>query len=123
MKRSGPIQRRTPLARGAGPKRSGNLRPVSKKRQAANRERRQNLHDRYGPNPLCHACPIYAEAGIVTGCDGRADDGHEVLTRARGGSITDPDGILPVGRRCHERIDAEQDEAVRLGLLRHSWDT
>lgn len=98
------------------------IRSVSKKRQAENRKRRQILHAAYGPNPACHACPVYRAAGIDTGCDGRADDGHEILTRARGGSITDPDNVIPVGRACHRRIDAEQDEALRLGLMRNSWD-
>ena len=106
--------------------RAEGLRPVSAKRAKVNRERRKALHDRYGPNPPCFACPIFRAAGIATGCNGQADDGHEVMSRERAGrrdeNLTDPDGVLPVGRRCHDRITTEPGEAATLGLALHSWE-
>ena len=116
MNRSGPPKRRTPLKRGGGPARSGRLRPVSAKRRRENVERRRVLHDTYGPNPACWACPILAGAGIATGCDGRADDGHELLRRSKGGSIVDLENVRPVGRACHRWITEHPTEARRLGL-------
>lgn len=99
---------------------------MSKRRAQVNRQRRRALIARYGQNPPCYACPVFAEAGIATGCNGRADDGHELLSRARAGSrddnLTDPDGIIPVGRLCHDRITREPAEAEALGLALRSGD-
>lgn len=49
-------------------------------------------------------------------------DAHEVLTRARGGSITDPDNGIATCRSHHDWIHDHPVEAERLGLLAHSWD-
>lgn len=49
-------------------------------------------------------------------------DGHEPLTRARGGDPYDVNQIVTVCRGHHEWIDREQDKAHALGLLRHSWE-
>jgi hypothetical protein len=55
-----------------------------------------------------------------------ADDVHEPLTRARGGSITDPGNAVPLCRQCHDEItfqpESELGWAYDLGLLRHSWE-
>lgn len=45
-------------------------------------------------------------------------DVHEPLTRARGGSITDPDNGVLLCRRHHEWTHAHPREALELGLLR-----
>ncbi len=121
VKRGKPPQRKTELKRGkrlergsAELKRSGPLRPVSKKRQRENRERRAMVNERWpgGVRPRC----------IVPWCTNLADDLHEPLTRARGGSITDPDNTVPVCRRCHDEIGAEPAWAYRLVLLVRSTD-
>lgn len=91
------------------------LNPVSKRRRAENRQRRAMLKAKY-PEPENVMC-------IVPGCCNRADDGHEPLSRARGGSITDPDNLAPLCRDHHREItDFEPEWAYELGLLRHSWD-
>lgn len=59
-------------------------------------------------------------AGIGGVCRGVADDVHEPLTRARGGSILDPANALAVCRPCHDWIHANPAEATALGLLRPS---
>lgn len=53
-------------------------------------------------------------------CKVRAADAHEVLTRARGGSITDPANIIPVCRPCHRLITTEPALADALELTRPS---
>lgn len=49
-------------------------------------------------------------------------DPHEIKTRARGGSILDPENILIVCRGHHDWIDLHQPDSHRLGLLKHSWE-
>jgi len=62
---------------------------------------------------------------VRPGCRLMADDIHEPLTRARGGSIVDPDNQVPLCRRCHDEItfrpESELQWAYEIGLLRHSW--
>lgn len=58
----------------------------------------------------------------LDGCLGRATDGHEILSRARGGSITDPRNVIGVCRPCHSWITTHPKQATELGFLRHSWD-
>ena len=96
------------------------LRPVSKKRARENRERRANLHARYGDSPECYACAPLAAIGIdrdVTGCRGWAEDGHEPALRGRGADITDPDQVVPISRACHDWCHANQEAAIAAGLL------
>lgn len=64
----------------------------------------------------CEGCP-------VTPVGNRRDprlwsDLHEVLTRARGGSITDPANILCLCRECHRWVTEHEEEARALGLVR-----
>ena len=94
------------------------MRRVSKKRAAENRKRRGTILAHYGQHPRCFGCQPLAELGIVTGCNGWADDAHEILSRARGGSITDPDNVIPLGRRCHDYVTTHPREAEAAGLSR-----
>jgi hypothetical protein len=55
-------------------------------------------------------------------CQRRADDLHEPLSRARGGSITDEANARPLARECHDEITLGPDWAYEAGLLVHSWD-
>lgn len=130
-RRSSPLQRRTPLEQGAALDNSTNLdpaasgpseqpaakprtglRPRSRKAEAAYRVRRPMLKALADMHPYC----------VRPGCNRYADDGHEPLTRARGGSITDPDNVVLLCRPCHDELGTEPAWAYDLGLLRHSWD-
>lgn len=51
-------------------------------------------------------------------CTGRAEQGHELLSRARGGSITDPANIVGLCQKCHRWITEHPLEATELGLSR-----
>lgn len=84
------------------------LRPVSKKRQALNRLRRRVLHDTFGSHPQCR----------FPNCTALAWDAHELLSRARGGSITDPANIVPLCRVHHDWVTVNPSKAETLGLSR-----
>jgi hypothetical protein len=43
---------------------------------------------------------------------------HEVLSRGRGGSPTDPENILCLCRGCHKWITEHPEQATALGWLR-----
>lgn len=86
---------------------------VSKKRAAEIRQRRAMLEAKYPGIVLCE----------VPFCNQVAIDPHEPLTRARGGSITDPENVKAVCRPHHDEITFEEpDWAYELGFLVHSWD-
>ena len=92
------------------------IKPVSDKRRAENRERRA-MADRIWPDRR--------EGTVMCGC-GRpecqrpADDLHEPLSRARGGSITDEGNVIPLSRHCHDEITLGPDWAYRAGLIKHN---
>jgi hypothetical protein len=93
------------------------IRQVSARRQREMRERRAMVAAMFGgERPVC----------VVPDCGRWADDLHEPLTRARGGSITDPDNAVPLCREHHDEItfrpESELGWAYDLGLLVHSWD-
>lgn len=49
------------------------------------------------------------------GCEGRAVDVDEVLSRAQGGSITDERNLQTACRHCHRQKHLNPAEAVRRG--------
>jgi hypothetical protein len=113
--RTTPLASVTPLQRGAALQRHAPVSPVSGKRRAENRERRAMAAAMFGgETPLCW----------LPWCGAWADDLHEPLSRARGGSITDPGNALPLCRPHHDQVtfrpESEIPWAYRLGVLRHS---
>ena len=108
LTRKTPLTARTPLKRGKP------LRPRSAKTTALYRTQRV---------PLVAA--LFAETEIceVPWCTEVATDPHEPLTRARGGSITDPANVRKV---CHGHnvmfASDEQPWMYELGFLVHSWE-
>ena len=127
------LQRRKPLGRGKPLARTGHLasvtpllrggpiRAVSSRRQAENAQRRVMIAGLAGgERPPCAVWTAMAPEW----CTRWADDAHEPLSRARLGSITDPDNVVFVCRACHDlvtfRPESEIGWAFRLGLVRHS---
>lgn len=95
----------------AGPRKP--LPRVSARRAREIRERRAMLQALYPDLVLCE----------VPHCNEVATDPHEPKTRARGGSITDPENLKAICRRHHREVTDEEPEwAYGLGFLRHSWD-
>lgn len=62
-------------------------------------------------NPLCQRCHT-----------AYATDVHEIKTRARGGSILDPDNLALLCRPCHSWITTHPAAGHDEGLMRHSWE-
>ena len=94
-------------------KRHTRLRSMSNKRRRENRVRRKVAEATFGLQPVC----------VVPRCGQWADDAHEPLTRARGGSITDAANMAPLCRFHNgELADKDPAWAYEIGLLKHSWD-
>lgn len=92
------------------------MKPASARRQRQLRERRAAIKAKYGEQDV-----VMCEVGqAVNGeCQGVAVDVHEPHTRARGGSISDPENMVAVCRSCHDWIHGNPFEATKLGLLSH----
>ena len=95
--------------------RTTQIKPVSGKRARENRQRTA-MADRLWPDRR--------EGTVMCGCGRpechrRADDLHEPLSRARGGSITDEANARPLARECHDEITLGPDWAYRAGLIKH----
>lgn len=113
MKRSAPLRRGAPLRRTGRPK------AVSAKRAEENEERRDvRMLVSARSGGWCEACRLIGKEGHTR----PASDLHEILTRARGGSIVDPKNLLHVCRPCHDWITDHPREAAELGLVRWSWE-
>jgi len=121
VKRSGPIKRKTPLERGKPMKRTGwkrtangaattrraPIKPVSKKRQAEQRERVKMLKAETGGVPVaCERCDA-----------AEANDAHEIVPRSAGGSITDRENVVFLCRPCHRWIGDNPAQAMADGWL------
>ena len=97
--------------------------PTSKKRVALLRERRKltDAMKREGP-VLCEFVEWvyydFSEMHHPEKCWRRADDLHEIVSRARGGSVTDPENTIPLCREHHRWVTEHPLEATELGLLR-----
>lgn len=121
MKRS-PLARRTPLQskgrleRGAPslPRRT-RVKPQSAKRETDAALRRAVVAQLLAEFPRCQAWWVCQGAPAV--------EVHERLSRARGGSITDPrhGHMVTICRACHHLATTEPAEAERRRMLLPSW--
>ena len=87
---------------------------VSKKRTALNAVRRNFVKGLLELRPLC-------EAQIPYVCRMVAVDVHEILTRARGGSIIDEDNCLCLCRACHIFVTDNPAFSNEKGFTVPSW--
>jgi 5-methylcytosine-specific restriction endonuclease McrA len=74
-------------------------------------ERRPLVEKLLTENPICKKCK-----------SNKSQDIHELKSRARGGSITDPDNCVALCRSCHIWITTHPKEAAQQGWLRYSWE-
>jgi hypothetical protein len=88
-------------------------------RAARERARRVFVRQMLTIRPHCQAQLPMAAAGheAAQQCYGLASEVHEPLTRARGGSTTDPANALTVCPPCHRWIHDNPADATALGLL------
>ena len=120
LTRTARLERGAPLASVTELQRGGPLSPVSDNRRRENTERRAMITVLTGgERPLCAVW----ELRQPDWCTRWADDAHEPLTRARGGSITDPGNVVFVCRACHDVLtftpESQLGWAYAAGLLRH----
>ena len=87
------------------------LRPRSAKRQAIYVQRRELVGQMLASFPFCQRCKTKP-----------SQDVHEIKTRARGGSITDPANLAVLCRSCHDWITQNPRQAREDGWLKHSWE-
>jgi 5-methylcytosine-specific restriction endonuclease McrA len=60
---------------------------------------------------------------ICARCDSaRATEVHEILTRARGGSILDKDNCVALCHDCHSFITLNPAQGKDEGWLKNSWE-
>jgi hypothetical protein len=83
----------------------------SKKMKALYVDRRRLVARMLSETPICDRC--HAE---------RATEIHEVLTRARGGSVVDEANCRALCHACHLHITENPAESLREGWIRSSWD-
>lgn len=86
---------------------------VSKKRAVLNRQRAKFVRQVLAEVPYCEA--------RLDGCTRRSTDVHEILTRARGGSIIDRKNVAALCRRCHAFITVHPEWSHRSGYMLSSW--
>jgi hypothetical protein len=100
------------------------LRPVSKKRRALNAERAQIMLCAFGPRDqwVCIFQHRPEWRAVLGGdCFGPVN-GHELVKRSQGGSITDISNIRLVCDYHNGAIENYPDKAHDLGLMRHGWE-
>lgn len=88
------------------------MRARSAKRQALyDAERIPLVKKMLADRPVCQRCWRQASTDV-----------HELLSRARGGSITDPSNLVCLCRPCHDWVTTHPKEATEKGWLRNSWE-
>jgi len=83
----------------------------SRKREAIYRQRRPLVAALLAERPICERCGTNP-----------SDDVHEVVSRARGGSILDRSNLVCLCRSCHTWLTDHPAAAVDEGFSAHSWD-
>ncbi len=76
------------------------LKPRSKKTQALYKVRVPLVRELLEEYPLCQRCLM-----------ARSVDAHELITRARGGSIIDKENMVALCRECHNWIHTHSKQA------------
>ena len=75
--------------------------------------------------PVCQfrtrATDLVSGASLDWHCPRPSQDAHEILSRARGGSILDEKNILMLCRFHHSWITDHPAEATTMGLLKSRW--
>jgi len=83
----------------------------SRKTEAKYRQRRSLVAQMLDEKPVCERCD-----------QARSTDIHEVVSRARGGSILDPRNLVALCRGCHSFITKNPAVAEAEGWSKHSWE-
>ena len=99
------------------------VRHRSKKKEAEYRQRRPLVAKMLEEEPMCQACPVFAEHDeLAVYRRNQSCDVHELKRRSQGGSILDEENCITVCRPCHQRIGNYPQLAFDLGLAKHGWE-
>jgi hypothetical protein len=93
------------------------INPISKKRQRQNAERKAAMLEVFGPREGWK-CQL---RGKYLACFGDIN-GHELLKRSRGGSITDMTNVVLLCNVHNSWVEDYPELAYDLGLAKHSWE-
>jgi hypothetical protein len=105
-------------------RRSKPINPVSKKRMAIMEVRGPLREKILAERPWCQRCTtliMNAYRDTRAGPVQRSGDVHELLTRGRGGSITDEANCVALCRGCHDWIHLHPAQAEVDGWLISRW--
>lgn len=87
------------------------MRPRSRKRAREYITRRKLVAMLLTERPVCERCK-----------GARSTEVHELLSRARGGSILDSTNCAALCHHCHRWITTHPAEATAEGWLKRSWE-
>lgn len=93
------------------------INPVSKKRQRQNAERKAAMLEVFGPRERWKC----ALRGRYLACFGDVN-GHELLKRSRGGSITDMNNVVLLCSAHNTWVEDYPEVANQIGYAKHSWE-
>ena len=106
----------------------------SAKREAIADERRAFVARILSERPQCEARhylrPIVGQLvgkdqdrvlAALRGCTWKSTEVHELLSRARGGSIVEDDNVVALCHWCHRWVTTEPRLATMAGLQRSRW--
>lgn len=79
--------------------------------EAKYRQRRSLVAQMLEEKPICERCSA-----------ARSTDIHEIVSRARGGSILDPRNLAALCRLCHSWVTENPAAAHAEGWSKHSWE-
>lgn len=121
MKRT-PLRRRKPLSAKPSTGTKKALPYRSKKMEQIYVERRRLVKEMLEANPLCEGGELIWHFDTSHRCTRTTTEVHEILTRARGGSILDKDNCVALCHSCHAWITEHPKEAHAMGMMKNSWD-
>lgn len=128
------LTRKTPLKPSPIKRRTKRLPWRSAKRKGIADERRELVARLLSDRPTCEAMShlrlIVRDLGdedqrivvdAMRACSIRSTEVHEVLSRARGGSILDESNCLSLCHNCHAWVTTHPWLATKAGLLKSRW--
>lgn len=124
MKRSGPIRRDTEKSREWANKRT-RLKPRSSKRSNFMKDVRiPMIEELVEAGARCEIGPVLIKTGLSggTNCRGRIEGLHELRKRSAGGSLVNPDNLVPACNPCNTWVEDNPDDAHVLGLVLRDGD-
>jgi len=86
------------------------------------KERRKLVAEMLEQNQDCPAGILIYPLDKKHVCMLRTTEVHEILTRARGGSILDRSNCVALCHSCHAWITVHPKEAHAIGMVKSSWE-